>query len=143
MGSFDTKPARAESVNTPMDLSTSAMPMCPQPNERMEKRICKDLIATQGSRRVEHNNNHIEATNIMKDGPRDIYMRYRQLIQNAGAHLLIVVDEVVKKTITDVRFFYEEPAVLFENTPQTTRSTVMPKGQQQEGVMAELWCIDI
>ena len=37
MGSFDTKPARAESVTTPMDLTTSTMPICPQSKKGMEK----------------------------------------------------------------------------------------------------------
>ena len=57
-------------------MTTSAMPVCPQPNEGMEKGICEDLIATQKSRKVEHNNNnHIETMNIMKDEPRDTHMR--------------------------------------------------------------------
>ena len=63
--SFDTKPARAESVTTPMDLTTSAMPMCPQLNEGKEKRTGEDLITTQKSRRVKHNNNHVETMNVM------------------------------------------------------------------------------
>ena len=44
---------------------------------------------------------------------------------------MIVVDEVVNKTITDLCFLYEKPSALVENTPQTTRSTVTPKGWEQ------------
>ena len=43
-----------------------------------------------------------------------------------------MVDEVVNKTITDLRFSYEEPAVLLKNTPQTTGSMMMPKGWEQQ-----------
>ena len=46
--------------------------------------------------------------------------------------MLIVMDEVLNKTITELRFVYEEPLVLVENTPQTTRSTVTPKGWEQQ-----------
>ena len=45
--------------------------------------------------------------------------------------MLIVMDEVLNKTITKLRFVYEEPLALVENTPQTTRSTVTPKGWEQ------------
>ena len=38
-------------------------------------------------------------------------MRYRhpELFQNVGGRLLIVMDEVLNKTISDLRFLYEEP----------------------------------
>ena len=68
MGSFDTKPTRAKSVTTPIDLTTSTMTIFPQSKEGMMK-TCGDLITKQESRRVEHNNNHIESMNIVKDEP--------------------------------------------------------------------------
>ena len=112
--------------------------MCPQPDEGMEERTCEGLIATQGSRRVKHNN-HTEATDVMQDGSRDIYLRCRRpgLTQNAGGRLLIVVDEVVNKTITDLCISYEEPAILLKNTLLTTASSMMPQGWEQQETQGE------
>ena len=83
MDSFDPKPAQAELYATPMDPTIIGMPPCPRPAERM---TCEDLITTQESRGVD-DNNHMKNTAMTVDGPRDIYLRYRQpgLTKSAGA----------------------------------------------------------
>ena len=82
------------------------MPVCPQLNEGIEKRLNEDLIATHKSRRVEHNNNYVETMNVIKYEHRDIYMRCKHpdSTQKIKGHLLIIVDKVVNKTITDLFF---------------------------------------
>ena len=66
-----------------MDPTIIGMPPCPRPAERM---TCEDLITTQESRGVD-DNNHMKNTAMTVDGPRDIYLRYRQpgLTKSAGA----------------------------------------------------------
>ena len=49
---------------------------------------------------------------------------------NMEGHLLIIVDKVVNKTITELCFSYEEPLVLLENTPLTTM--MQNEWEQQE-----------
>ena len=44
--------------------------------------------------------------------------------------LLIIVDKVVNRTITELCFSYEEPLVLLENTPLTTM--MQNEWEQQE-----------
>ena len=100
MDSFDSKPDHGEVSATPMDPTFIRIIPRTTQVERMAEMICGD---TQESRAVD-NNNHKKNTAVMVNGPRDIYLRHRQpgLTRSAGGCLMIMVDEVVNKTITDL-----------------------------------------
>ena len=121
MDSFDPKPAQAELYATPMDPTIIGMPPCPRPAERMTEMTCGDLITTQESRGV-NNNSHMKNTAMTVDGPRVIYLRFRQpgLTTSAGGCLMIMVDEVVDKATTNLQISYEEPDILTRTMGQTT-----------------------
>lgn len=94
---------------------------CPRPAERMTEMTCGDLITTQESRGV-NNNSHMKNTAMTVDGPRVIYVRFRQpgLTTSAGGCLMIMVDEVVDKATTNLQISYEEPDILTRTMGQTT-----------------------
>ena len=104
-----------------MDPTIIGMPPCPKPAARMTEMICGDLITAQESRGVK-DNNHTKNTTATVDGPRNIYLRYRQpgLTKRAEGRLMIMVDEVVNRTITDLHISYEEPDILTKGPGQTT-----------------------
>ena len=112
MDSFDPKPAQAELSATPMDTTTIWMSPCPRLDERMTEMMDGNLIDTQELRRVE-DNNHTENAYVMADGSGDMYLRYRQprLTKIACGCLMIKVEEVVNKTITDLHISYDEPDI--------------------------------
>jgi hypothetical protein len=96
-----------------------------------------DLITTQESRGF-NDNDHTKNTTAMVDGPGDIYLRYRQprLTKSAEGRLMIMVDEVVNKTIIDLHISYGEPDTLTRSagqtiTPQTTGGAMTSRRWEQ------------
>ena len=134
MTSFESKADKGEASRTPIDPTITGMRLRPKPtkrlggsleiSERMQEKtsgdpVTEDLeIVRHESRRVDDSQrNTICATTI--DEPSNIYLRYRQpgLTKRAEGHLMILVDKVVNKTITDLHISYEEQTT----TPQTRR----------------------
>ena len=107
MNSFDSKTDHRELSETPMDPTIIGMPPRLILAQRMMEmtggdQIAKDLKITAKELRWVDDNNHTK--NIVGTTTSDIYLGYRQpgLTKRARSRMMIMVDKVVNKTITDL-----------------------------------------